>query len=86
MKLGIKQLYNDSPFRKLRIRPSIDEFKVFYNNSFNAAKYSFFYCRCYRIFTGLLKTLAPLLYDSLHKKVVDPSMLFLYSILTLGVG
>lgn len=83
MKFGVKHLYNESPFRdsKMKIKPNNNE--IFFDSNFNVAKYSLFYCHCYRIFFLLLKLFAPEVYDIVHKQSIEPPVVLLYSFLLL---
>lgn len=81
MKLGVKQLYNESPFRNPKTESRAVSGETFFSSSFDVAKYSLFCCHCYRIFTVMLKLLAPELYVSLRSKSIEPPAVLLYALL-----
>ena len=62
----------------VRGKHEIEDCGLFFAPTINVCKYSFLYVRSYRIFSVLLKKLDSALYESLHRKRLDPPIIFLY--------
>lgn len=77
MKLGVKQLYMDHQTRVVRGKAEVEDNNLFFAPSMNVSQYSFFYVRCYRIVSLLLKKLDGSLYEALHRKQFEPRIIFL---------
>jgi hypothetical protein len=79
MKLGVKQLYMEHQAKLVRGKPEIEDSGLFFAPTMNVSQYSFLYVRSYRILSVLLKKLDNALYENLHRKRLDPPIIFLYS-------